>query len=135
VGRIGGGRSSDRGAVMVTSLTKWVVAIAVLCIVAFDGFSIVTASVRINDDAATAARIGNETYQNSSSQTAAIRAVESFVHTTSDRLISVRVLDGSHHSIEVTLGRTAPTILASVIPQFRLSTHPQATVIGTDPIS
>ena len=128
-------RSCDRGAVMLTSLTKWVVAIALLCIAAFDGFSLATASVHVHDDAETAARIGNETYQNSSSQTAAIRAVESFVQTTSDRLISVRVLAGSHHSIEVTLGRTAPTILASVIPQFRSSTHPQATVIGTDPIT
>lgn len=135
LGRAGALRSRDRGAVVLGSLTKWLLSLTIVCVIAFDGLSIATASVRVHDDATNAARIGNEAYQNSSSAVAAIRAVESFVLTTADQLISVRVLPGTQHAIEVTLARKAPTIVAGAIPQLRPDTHPRATVIGTDAIS
>ena len=135
LGRVGTLRSCDRGAVLLGSLTRWLLSFVIVCVVAFDGLSMATASVRVHDDATNAARIGNEAYQNSSSAVAAIRAVESFVLTTADQLISVRVLPGTHHAVEVTLARKTPTIVAGAIPPLRADTRPLATVIATDAIS
>jgi|APCry1669188879_1035177.scaffolds.fasta_scaffold30152_2 hypothetical protein len=135
LGFVNGSRSSDRGAVVLSSLTRGVVAIGLVCAIAFDVISMTSASVHVHDDAVSAAQIGNETFRNSASQSAAISAVESFVRTTPDRLVAISVVEGGQHGIEVTLERTASTLVIGLIPPLRGNAHPRATVTGVDPIT
>jgi len=128
-------RSSDRGTVLLSSLTRTVLVIGIICAVMFDVMSMTSASVHVHDDAVSAAQLGNEAFRNSASQAAAIKAVESFVKTTPDRLVSIRVMPGDHHSIEVTLERRSPTIVVGLIAPLRTYAHPRATVTGIDPVS
>ena len=117
------------------TLLKSVLAIAVLTTVTFDGISIATTSVQLQDDAHTAAQVGNDAFRNSGSATAAIRAIEGYVHGTKDQLVSAHSYIDGHHSVEVTLERRAPTILAGMIPQWHSQTHPRVTVTTKDAIS
>jgi Flp pilus assembly protein TadG len=119
--RPGGEPGDERGDVVLGWLTRIALALTVTAVVAFDGVSVVTSRLGVQDDAADAARAASQTWQERHDVSAALSSADQAASadnpTNAVDVATFRLdADGTAH---VTVRREAPTILIRYVGPAR----------------
>ena len=124
----------DSGAILVSTLTKVLLVLAVIGMIGFDSLSIVSTQVHVRGDAEQAALVGNTALHESGSQAGAKAAVLKFAAQNGDVVVRQGPVPDRKNGWFVELRREARTIVAGHLP--RISSYVVATATSTvsDPL-
>lgn len=106
-------RPGDRGAIVLGWLVKLVLGLSVVGTLAFDGLSIASATVTLQDQASAAARAGADVLQQTPTAQAAFDAatVAAVEADGANTLAPADVQVGGDGTVTLTLRRTTPTVV------------------------
>jgi hypothetical protein len=125
-------RRGDRGVVLVSTLAKVALTIAVVGTIGYDAISIGATHLQTEDHAQQAAVMGRDALVTKKSQKAAYAAVVAFAKESGDTL--EKVVIGKDGTVAVTLSREARTIAASRVPRVKDYVVYTATAVVGDPL-
>jgi len=127
-------RSRDSGVILVSTLAKVLLVLAVIGMMGFDSLSIVSTQVRVRSDAEQAALVGNTAMHQSGSQAGAKAAVLKFAAQNGDVVVRQGPVADRKNGWFVELRRDARTIVAGHLP--KISSYVVATSSSTvsDPL-
>jgi Tfp pilus assembly protein PilV len=125
----------EAGFVVLSTLVKTVLAVALVGMIGYDAFSVATTHLRVREQAQSAARAGYETYKNRPTPQAAFASVVAYARSQGYTVVpdSFSVTD-ERHTVEVSLERTAPTLLLKYIPGLSDYTLASGTGSVSDPL-
>lgn len=112
---------------MVTTLVKVVVLVALLVVVAHDGFSIARTQITVRDDAAQTAQVGLDALQTGSTQKQAYQKVVDYAKAHGATVVPGSFSVGKGPSVTVTITETAPTMVAGRLGFFSDAVTPRST--------
>lgn len=124
--------SPDRGDVLLSWLTKLLLTFAVIGVIGFDGVSVITARLSVQDEASLAARTASSTWAASHDVMAAYAtAVDSArsadpVNEIDERSFSI----AADNTVTLTVRREAPTFVVRLVPPLRRLADVRATESG-----
>ena len=122
----------DRGAILISSLLKFVVIVAIVGIVGFDGISMTTTTVQLDSAVQEAAQIGHDSYATSHSSLNADQQVELYAKQHGYTVPSKGVHIAADGTVTVTLVAKAKTIAAKYISALHKYVEPSATATATN---
>jgi len=127
---------SDAGAVVVGTLAKLMILLAVIGSAGYDSLSLVAAHVSVAEDAQEAAMIGHGVLSRNGTPQQAYAAVLEYCDEHSDSLarngFSVQI---KNHAVTVTLTRQAHTIVSARLPKLKDYVVASATATSKDPLT
>ena len=109
----------DAGFIVVSSLAKITLAVAVIGTAGYDAISMTSTHLQVQDHAQQAAAIGYDTLILKRSEKAAYAAVVKYVHEQGDTLVPNSFTISKDHTVSLTLKGEARTIAASHIPTVK----------------
>lgn len=124
----------DAGAILLSSLVKFVVAIAIVGVIGYDGFSIAHTQVSVRDDAAQAAQAAHDALRNRGTPQQAYAAARAYAKEHGSTITANGFRVGADGSVTVTLTATAKTFVAGRIPALHDYVSPRATATAENSI-
>jgi hypothetical protein len=106
----------EAGFVVLSTLVKTVLALALVGMIGYDAFSVATTHLRVREQAQSAAREGYETYKDRPTPQAAFAAVVGYARTQGYTVVPDSFSIEEKSTVSVTLERTAPTLLLKYVP-------------------
>lgn len=128
-------RRSDAGVLVVGTLTKLVLFLAVVGTFGYDAISITAAQVGVRDDAQEAALAGHDVLMNHGTPQMAYAAVLSYAKEHDDQILPSGFVIGTGNSVTVVLSREAHTIVSSHLPRLKDYVVATSTATARDPLS
>lgn len=123
----------DLGVIVVGTLAKVLLVLAVVGIVGYDAFSVTTTQLSVRDHAQQAAIVGHDAYRASGSPQAAYAAAVKYAQANGDTLVRSGFSTGPNHTVTVALRREAPTVIAGHLPRVKDYTVVVTTATASDP--
>jgi hypothetical protein len=127
-------RRSDAGVLVVGTLAKLMIFLAVLGTVGYDALSIAAAQVGVQDDAQAAALAGHDVLANHGTPQMAYTAVLAYADSHHDEVVASGFVIGADNAITVVLSRTAHTIVSSHLPRVKDYVVATATATVQNPL-
>jgi hypothetical protein len=127
-------RANDAGAILVSTLTKVLLVLAVIGTIGYDSLSIFTTQYRVRDDAVQAALAGNIALHTTGSPAAARAAVIRYAAQNGDVIVRQGPAPDRKNGWYVELRREARTIVASYVPRAKDSIVATASSTASDPL-
>jgi Tfp pilus assembly protein PilV len=124
----------EAGAVLLSSLVKFVVVVAIIGVVGYDGFSIAHTQVSVRDDAQQAAQVAHDALRNRSTPQEAYAAALAYAKAHGSTIATNGFQVGADNSVTVTLTATAKTFVAGRIPALHDYVSPSATASAANSI-
>ena len=106
----------EHGVVVVGTLLKTLLALALIAAIGYDGFSITTTHLTVREHAQAAAREGYLAYKVKETPQAAYAAVVTFAEDEGDTVVPDTFGVSERKTVTVSLQRVAPTFLARYVP-------------------
>jgi hypothetical protein len=127
---------SDAGVVVVGTLAKLMILLAVLGSAGYDSLSLVAAHVSVGEDAQEAALIGHGILERSGTAQQAYAAILDYCDEHGDALVpgSFTVVV-KNHAVSLTLRREAHTIVSSRVPRIKDYVVATSTATSKDPLT
>lgn len=126
--------SEDAGVLVLGTLTKLLLMLAVLATVGFDTISITATQLTVRDHAQVAAQIGHDVLQDKGTPQAAYAAVLEYAKGSGDTVVPKSFTVSSKNTVTVTLRRDAATIAARFVPKANTYVTAIATGTATNPV-
>jgi hypothetical protein len=123
----------DVGVVMLGTLTKVLLVLAVVGTAGYDTVSITTTQLTVRDDAQAAAELGHEALRDRGTPQAAYAAVVKYAKAHGEAVVAKSFTVGSNNTVTVTLRRDAHTIAAEYVPKVSTYVVATATATASDP--
>lgn len=123
----------DLGVIVVGTLAKVLLILAVVGAVGYDAFSVTTTQLALRDHAQHAAIVAHDAYRASGSPQAAYAAALSYARETGDTLVRSGFSTGPNHRVTVELRREAPSLIAGHLPRVKDYTVAVTTATASDP--
>lgn len=117
------------GAILVSTLVKFALTLAILVVVVHDGFSLATTQVTLTDDAQQSAQAAHDVLQAGGTTAKAYAAAAAYAKGQGDTVVKGGFRIAADGSVTVVLQRTAPTLVAGRISAFDKYVTPQ--IAGT----
>jgi hypothetical protein len=125
----------DAGYILVSTLVKLVVTLAIVGTAGYDAFSLMATHIQVEDHASQAASIGHDKLKKTKSAQAAYAEIVKFAEEHGETVVPDSFRVGPKRSVTVTLTKTASTIAASHIPGLKNYVVAVATSTSTDPLA
>ena len=122
----------DRGAILISSLLKFVVIVAIVGTVGFDAISMTTTAVQLGSAAQEAAQVGHDSYASSHSSLSADQQVALYAKQHGFTVPARGVIIAADGTVTVTLAAKAKTIAAKYISPLHKYVEPTATATATN---
>jgi Flp pilus assembly protein TadG len=124
--------SPERGDVLLGWLTKVVIVFAVIGVMAFDGVSLITARLSVQDQAELAARDASITWSTTQDVDQAYKsAVDAAVEANAANEVPATAFTVTRDgTVTMTVKRDAQTFVVRLIPPMRNLTHISSTAVG-----
>lgn len=103
------------GAILVSSLVKFVLVIGILVVLVHDGFSLATTQVSLTDDAQQSAQAAHDSLQAGGTPAQAYQAALKYAQGRGDSIVKGGFVIARDGSVTVVVERTAPTLVAGRI--------------------
>lgn len=120
------------GAVLVSSVVKFVLVISILVVLVHDGFSLATIQVSLTDDAQQSAQSAHDVLQGGGTAAAAYQAAAAYAKAHGDTVVKSGFAIAKDGSVTVVLERTAPTLLAGRISALDKYVTPHISATAND---
>lgn len=117
----------DLGAMLLSSLVKFAVVVAIIGVIGYDGFSIAHTQVSVRDDAQQAAQVAHDSLRNRATPQQAYAAAQQYAKTHGSTIVPDGFRISTDGSVTLTLSATAPTFVAGRIPALHDYVTPTAT--------
>lgn len=127
--------ASDAGYILVSTLVKLVVTLAIVGTAGYDSFSMLATHIQVVDHASQAAAIGHDTLKRTRSPQAAYAAIEKFAEANGETVVPDSFQVGPKRAVTITLTRTSKTIVSSHIPGVKDYVTVVATSTSVDPLA
>jgi hypothetical protein len=129
-------RRADAGVVLLTTLTKVVVVLAIIGTLGYDSMSMLTTHYAVRDDAQAAALAGHDALRNTGHQAAAVAAVLAYAKEHGDIVVhqGVSTTSPGKNSWSVELRKEARTMVASHVPKAMNYVTASASSTASDPL-
>ena len=111
--------TADRGAIQIGWVTRLAVFVAVVGVFGFDGFSILSARVKGEDDAQNAATAASAAWQQSHNITAAYQAAEAYAEPKHETVLTTDFTVDPNNTVHLLLQRKADTLVVKRIGPLR----------------
>ncbi len=125
----------DLGVVVVGTLAKMLLLLAVVGAIGYDAISVTTTQLTLRDHAQQAAQAGHEAYRAYGTVQAAYAAALAFAQENGDTLVRSGFSTGPDHTVTVELRREANAIIADHVPRVKDYTVADATASVADPLA
>jgi len=125
----------DVGVILVSTLTKLVLVLAVVGTIGYDTFSILTTQYRVRDDVLGAAQLANQVLHDGHTAQAATAAVRKYAADHGDVVVHQGPVTGRKNGWTVELRREAHTIAASYVPKAKNYVVASSTATASDELS
>ncbi len=125
---------SDDGVVVVGTLTKVAISLALLGTVGYDTISMASTTLAVRDDAQTAAELGHQALRDGGTPATAFAAVLKYARSRGDSVVASGFRTGEKNTVTVELRRAAQTIAASYLPKVNTYVVASSTATASDPI-
>jgi len=129
------GRRSDAGLLVIGTLTKLLLFLAVTATLGYDAFSMLATQVGVNDDAQEAAAAGHDVLTSHGTPQMAYAAVLKYAKEHDDQLVAGGFVIGTGNAVTVVLRREAHTIVSSHLPRLQNYVVATSTATARDPLS
>jgi hypothetical protein len=126
--------ADDVGLIVVSTLTKVLLVLAVVAAVGYDSVAMSIAAVSIRDQAQAAAQAAHEVLHNTQDQRAALVAAQAYAVEHGDQLALKGFTVGQHNTVTVTLTHETPTLVARYLPRINSLVVTSGTGTATDPL-
>lgn len=126
---------SDAGVLVVGTLTKLLLFLAVVGTLGYDALSMAAAQVGVRDDAQEAALAGHDVLMGHGTPQMAYAAVLKYARDHGDEVVPTGFVVGTGNSVTVVLRREAHTIVSSHIPRLQNYVVATSTSTARDPLS
>ena len=123
----------DLGVIVVGTLAKVLLVLAVVGMVGYDAFSVTTTQLSLHDRAQQAAQAGHDAYRAGGTVQGAYAAALKYAQEHGDTLVRSGFSTGPNHRVTVELRREAPVIIANHVPRVKDYTLADATATASDP--
>jgi hypothetical protein len=124
----------DAGAILVSTLTKVLLALAIVGTIGYDSLSVLTSQYRVRDDAVSAAQAGHDVLHNTGRKDAAAAAVVKYAEEHGDIIVKQGPAPGKQNGWYVSLRREARTIVTGYLPKLKDSVIGTAESTASDPL-
>ena len=125
---------SDAGAIVIGTLAKLLLILAVVGAVGYDGISIAGAQIGAQQDAQEAAMRANAALGGRGTPQMAYAAAFKYAKEHGDTLVTKSFTIGDRHAVTVVLRREAHTIIAGFLPKVKQYTVAVVTATFQDPL-
>lgn len=122
----------DRGAIMLSSLVKFVLVIGLLGVVAYDGFSIARVQVTVRDDAQQAAQIAHDAINDRLTPAQAYQKAETYAKSRGATIVKGGFAITKDGTVTLSLTETAQTFVAGRVAALDSYVTPVATVTASN---
>jgi hypothetical protein len=129
-----GGQHRDAGAILVSTLSKVLLVLAVIGMIGFDSLSIVSTQVKVRGDAEQAALVGNTALHQGGGQAAATKAVLTFAAANGETVVRQGPVPNRKNGWFVELRREARTIVAGHVPRIQSYVVATSSATVSDPL-
>ncbi|HEY7859104.1 MAG TPA: hypothetical protein VIC82_11460 [Candidatus Nanopelagicales bacterium] len=120
------------GAVLVSSVVKFVLVISILVVLVHDGFSLATIQVSLTDDAQQSAQSAHDVLQSGGTAAKAYAAAAAYAKGQGDTMVKSGFAIAKDGSVTVELERTAPTLVAGRISALDKYVTPHISATAND---
>ena len=127
-------RAEDVGLIVVSTLTKVLLVLAVLGIAGYDAISMSINAISLRDDAQAAAQAGHQALQDHKGAKAAYAAVMQYADQNGLTVVPQSFAVSSRNTVTVELRREAPTIAARYLPGVNSYVVATASGSANDPV-
>lgn len=127
-------RTHDAGAILVTTVTKVLLVLAIIGMAGFDTLSIVSSQVRVRDDAQQAALVGNNALHQNGGVAGAKNAVLRFAAENGDVVVRQGPVPNVKNGWFVELRREARTVVAGHLPKIQSYVVATSSATVSDPL-
>ncbi|MDA8434827.1 MAG: hypothetical protein M0Z98_02425 [Actinomycetales bacterium] len=128
-------RRTDSGVLVVGTLARLMLVLAVVGTAGYDAISIASAHVMVSDDAQAAAIAGHDVLASRGTPQAAYAAVLKYAEEHGDVVVVNRFAIGKDDAVTVVLRREAHTIISSHLPRVQDYVVATATATVRDPLA
>ena len=129
-------RHSDTGAIVVGTLAKLMIFLALIGTAGYDSISLASTHITVQDDAQEAAQVGHDILVRHGTPQAAYAAVLAYCEQHQDTLVPDSfVIVKANHSVTLTLRREAHTIISSHLPRVKNYVVATASAVAKDPLT
>jgi hypothetical protein len=129
-------RRGDRGALVIGTLAKLMVVLALIGTAGYDSISLASTHITVQDDAQEAAQVGHDILVRHGTPQAAYAAVLAYCDQHQDTLVPDSFVVGkANHSVTLTLRREAHTIVSSHLPRVKNYVVATASATAKDPLT
>jgi len=129
-------RHSDTGAIVVGTLAKLMIFLALIGTAGYDSISLASTHITVQDDAQEAAQVGHDILVRHGTPQAAYAAVLAYCEQHQDTLAPASfVVVKANHSVTLTLRRDAHTIVSSHLPRVKNYVVATASATAKDPLT
>ena len=129
-------RHSDTGAIVVGTLAKLMIFLALIGTAGYDSISLASTHITVQDDAQEAAQVGHDILVRHGTPQAAYAAVLAYCEQHQDTLVPDSfVVVKANHSVTLTLRRDAHTIVSSHLPRVKNYVVATASATAKDPLT
>ena len=126
--------AEDVGVILVSTLTKVLLVLSVLGVVAYDGVVMSINALSLQDQARAAAQAGHVVLHDRNDAKAAYSEVLRFAKERGLTVVPQSFAVGSHNTVTVELRREAPVIAARYLPRINSLVVATATASASDPV-
>lgn len=123
----------DLGVIVVGTLAKVLLVLAVIGAIGYDAFSVTTTQLSLRDHAQQAAVVGHDAYRASGNPQAAYAAALKYAQANGDTLVRSGFSTGPNHTVTVQLRREASSMIAGHLPRVKEYTVATTTATASDP--
>ncbi len=129
------GWRSDAGVLVLGTLTRLLLFLAVTATLGYDGLSMLATRVAVDDDAQAAAAAGHDVLANRGTPQMAYAAVLKYAQDHGDELVPGGFTIGTRDAVTVVLQREAHTIVSSHVPRLQNYVVATSTATARNPLS
>jgi hypothetical protein len=129
------GRRSDAGLLVIGTLTKLLLFVAVVATFGYDALSMLVTHVGVDDDAQEAATAGHDVLANHGTPQMAYAAVLKYAQEHDDQLVPGGFVIGTGNAVTVVLRREAHTIVSSHLPRVQNYVVATSTATSRNPLN
>lgn len=122
----------ELGAILVSSLLKFVVILAIIGVLGHDGFSVARTQVTVRDDAAQAAQIAHDALGKRQTPTQAYQQALAYLQLRGGNIPKGGFQVAANNAVTLTVTQTAPTYAAGRFSAFDSYVRPSVTVTASN---
>lgn len=124
--------AGDQGAILISSLLKFVVVVGIVGVVLFDAISMTTTQVQLDSAVQEAAQVGHDSYATSHSAVTAEQQVDLYATQHGDSVPANGIIITADGTVTVTLAAKAHTIAAHYLSALTGHINVRATATATN---